>query len=157
MSHPQQWLTTEQAAALAGVKPDTLRRYGVDGQAPAPERFGRSLRWDRVALERWLQGRAGQGSRSDLKVAASIFSRRLVRLGPGRYVQVSDDRTTAWLIFSYPETGESRTSKGSPLVGTCWAAALIPDHVDLLTRDSRGRVTAVASSSELPDHWWIWG
>lgn len=71
-------------------------------------------------------------------------------------MQVSDDRTSAWLIFSYAEAGDSRTSKDVPLIGTFWAAAKVPEHGDLLTRDSRGRISAVVSAADLTD-WWLWG
>lgn len=40
------WITTDEAAALADVAPDTLRHYARHGQAPAPQKFGRSLVWE---------------------------------------------------------------------------------------------------------------
>ena len=67
-----EWISTEQAAAIVGVEPDTLRGYarGNHGGIPQPERIGTGkrsvLRWDREAMERWSANRAGQGHRSDL-------------------------------------------------------------------------------------------
>ncbi|WP_347350390.1 MerR family DNA-binding transcriptional regulator [Intrasporangium sp.] len=60
------WLTTEQAARRAGIKPDTLRHYAAQGLAPAPTRFGRSLMWDPAAITHWLATRPGRGTRTDL-------------------------------------------------------------------------------------------
>ena len=62
-----EYLTTAEAAELAGITPDTLRSYAWRGQAPEPRRFGRSLMWRRSVFERWLATRPGQGYRSDLR------------------------------------------------------------------------------------------
>lgn len=61
------WITTDEAAALAHVEPDTLRHYARHGQAPGPQKFGRSLVWSRRSILTWLQSRPGQGARTDLR------------------------------------------------------------------------------------------
>lgn len=60
------WITTDEAAALAHVAPDTLRHYARHGQVPAPQKFGRSLVWSRSSILTWMQSRPGQGARTDL-------------------------------------------------------------------------------------------
>lgn len=70
MGEGTEWLTTEQAARRAGIKPDTLRHYAAKGLAPAPARFGRSLMWDPAAIEQWLATRPGRGARTDLRPRA---------------------------------------------------------------------------------------
>lgn len=60
-------LTTSQAAALAGIRPDTLRHYATKGLAPAPRRFGGSLVWQESEIRRWLADRPGRGARTDLR------------------------------------------------------------------------------------------
>lgn len=65
-----EWLTTEQAARLARIKPDTLRHYAAKGLAPAPARFGRSLMWDADLITHWLATRPGRGARTDLQPRA---------------------------------------------------------------------------------------
>lgn len=60
------WLTTEQAAAMVGIKADTLRHYVHSGHAPRPERLGRAMMWDREVVERWQASRPGRGVRTDL-------------------------------------------------------------------------------------------
>ncbi len=60
-------LTTAQAAALAGIKPDTLRHYAARGLAPTPHRFGTSLMWSEAEIRRWLKNRPGRGARTDLR------------------------------------------------------------------------------------------
>lgn len=61
-----QSLTTSQAAALAGIRPDTLRHYAAKGLAPSPSRFGNSLVWHEAEIRRWLSNRLGRGARTDL-------------------------------------------------------------------------------------------
>lgn len=61
------WLTTAEAATLAGVKPDTLRHYARTGHAPTPRAFGRSLQWSRREVLEWLATRPGRGTRTDLR------------------------------------------------------------------------------------------
>lgn len=57
----EQW----QAAALAGVKPQTWSGYVARGQAPAPRRHvGRTPLWDAAEVRAWLESRPGRGSRS---------------------------------------------------------------------------------------------
>ncbi|MGH3359547.1 MAG: helix-turn-helix transcriptional regulator [Nocardioidaceae bacterium] len=60
------WITTEEAAAMVGIKADTLRHYVRSGHAPEPERFGRALMWNREVIERWQASRPGRGVRTDL-------------------------------------------------------------------------------------------
>ncbi len=58
-------MTSEQAAALAGVEPSTWRAYVARGQAPAASGTGAAGRdyWDRVDVLAWLDIRPGQGKR----------------------------------------------------------------------------------------------
>lgn len=54
-------------AALAGLKPATLRTYRTDGRLPPPDgRHGRSDWWWTATVQTWLANRPGQGARTDL-------------------------------------------------------------------------------------------
>ena len=65
------WLTTAEAAALAGVRPDTLRHYARSGHAPTPRQFGRALMWHKPTVLAWLAERPGRGARTDLRRAGT--------------------------------------------------------------------------------------
>jgi hypothetical protein len=55
-------ITRDEAAALAGIKPDTFSAYVVREQAPAPVRFvGRTPLWDETKVKTWAENRPGQG------------------------------------------------------------------------------------------------
>ena len=69
-------LTTEQAAAAIGVRPDSLRsaaaraaRAGVTDEAMGRTRdsTGRSDLWDLDTLTAWWASRPGRGHRTDLQ------------------------------------------------------------------------------------------
>lgn len=58
-------LTRDEAAALAGVRPDTFSGYVSRGQAPAPKRrVSRTPVWDASEIEEWVKQRPGRGARS---------------------------------------------------------------------------------------------
>ncbi len=55
---PQQLLTADEVAALLRVDVRTLRLMRHERSFPRPTRVGRSLRWRRSAVERWIDGGA---------------------------------------------------------------------------------------------------
>ena len=54
---PLSLLTASEVAALLQVDVRTLRRMRHERAFPRPARVGRSLRWKRSVVERWLEGR----------------------------------------------------------------------------------------------------
>ena len=53
---PEPWLIDARAAAaLAGVSKRTWLRLDQAERVPAPVRLGRSVRWSRPELERWIE------------------------------------------------------------------------------------------------------
>jgi hypothetical protein len=51
-------LTTEQAAALAGMKAETFRRYRSRGTTPEPDGYlGRTPWWRTETITRWAANR----------------------------------------------------------------------------------------------------
>lgn len=67
----------------------------------------------------------------------------LIRLGVGRYVQVSNDRRRAWVLYSYREDGSVARSSGSEDRGTHWAVSAVPADHPALVRDQRGLVDQI--------------
>ncbi|MBL8802945.1 MAG: helix-turn-helix domain-containing protein [Planctomycetes bacterium] len=55
---PQQLLTAAEVAKLLRVDVRTLRLMRHERSFPRPTRVGRSLRWRRGAIERWIDGGA---------------------------------------------------------------------------------------------------
>jgi excisionase family DNA binding protein len=55
---PLQLLTADEVAALLRVDVRTLRTMRHERAFPRPTRVGRSLRWKRSAVERWIDGGA---------------------------------------------------------------------------------------------------
>ena len=53
---PLALLTAAEVAALLQVNVRTLRRMRHERTFPRPTRMGRSLRWKRSLVERWLEG-----------------------------------------------------------------------------------------------------
>lgn len=61
----------DEAAAVAGVHPDTWSGYVSRGQAPAPTRkIGRTPLWDEDEVGSWAQNRPGRGSRTTPRARA---------------------------------------------------------------------------------------
>jgi hypothetical protein len=61
-------LTSQEAAALAGIAPSTWRDYVAEGLAPPPAgKLGGVNWWHRETVEHWLRNRPGRGYRTDLK------------------------------------------------------------------------------------------
>lgn len=55
-------LTTEEVAALAGIRPASVRRYRARGTFPDPDGYvGRTPWWRRRTVERWQAARAHPG------------------------------------------------------------------------------------------------
>lgn len=58
-------ITSDQAAAIAGVARSTFTGYVARGQAPAPVRHvGRTPLWDESKVKQWAESRPGQGRRT---------------------------------------------------------------------------------------------
>lgn len=51
MTGDTELLTADQAAAILGISPSTLRAYATRGQAPAGQRIGGARRWTRAEIE----------------------------------------------------------------------------------------------------------
>ena len=47
-------LTIKEVAGLLGVSVTTVKVYVREGRFPSPIRFGRTIRWRRGAIERWI-------------------------------------------------------------------------------------------------------
>ena len=60
------FVTTVEAAEMAGVKPSTLRGLVSMGQAPKPLHPGSGL-YDRAEIVAWIKARPGHGYRTDLR------------------------------------------------------------------------------------------
>ncbi|WP_024879575.1 helix-turn-helix domain-containing protein [Methylosinus sp. LW3] len=52
-----EWLTPDDAGALLGVSKITLAAWRVKGGGPAYAKFGRSIRYPREALLKWMNSR----------------------------------------------------------------------------------------------------
>lgn len=61
------YMTAPEAAAAAGIEPDTFTSYVSRGQAPASSAriVGRRV-WLRADIEQWISNRPGRGRRTDL-------------------------------------------------------------------------------------------
>jgi predicted DNA-binding transcriptional regulator AlpA len=61
-------LSSQEAAALAGIAASTWRDYVADGRAPKPDgKIGGSNWWYRSTVEQWNANRPGRGARTDLQ------------------------------------------------------------------------------------------
>ena len=56
-------LTAREAAAMLGVSERHFRALDVSGRVPTPVRLGRSVRWPRAELAKWVE--AGAQVRTD--------------------------------------------------------------------------------------------
>lgn len=69
-------MTRDEAAELAGVRPDTWSGYVSRGQAPAPKRHvGRTPVWDEAEIRDWMENRPGRGSRTSDRALARAAER----------------------------------------------------------------------------------
>jgi excisionase family DNA binding protein len=59
---PPDYLTAEDVAARVKVSPPTIYRWSLDDPSMPTLRIGRTVRFPRERLERWLRGRE-QGRR----------------------------------------------------------------------------------------------
>lgn len=82
------------------------------------------------------------------------FTHALIKVGAGRYVQVSNDRKRAWVLYSYREDGSAARPSGSEDRGTYWAVSTIPTDHPSLVRDASGLVDQV-DVLELDQGEWI--
>lgn len=58
----RQQLTTEEVAALAGIRPASVRRYRFRGTFPQPDGYvGRTPWWSRTTVKAWLAARPPPG------------------------------------------------------------------------------------------------
>jgi prophage regulatory protein len=51
-------LSDVEAAALLGICRASLHRLRASGKVPLPVKLGRSVRWDRRELEKWIEAGA---------------------------------------------------------------------------------------------------
>lgn len=66
-----------EAAAIAGVAPDTWSAYVARDQAPKPARHvGRTPLWDEDEVRQWASKRPGSGSRRTARAIARAEARR---------------------------------------------------------------------------------
>lgn len=66
-----------EAAAIAGVAPDTWSAYVAREQAPKPTRHvGRTPLWDEAEVRQWASSRPGSGSRKTARAIARAEARR---------------------------------------------------------------------------------
>lgn len=91
---------------------------------------------------------------------------KLAHLGPGLWLQLSDDGRTLFRLVRYRESGDAERGDGRPVIGWYWRAERLcgdmdDDHNELVERDPHGRIAAwdvdalAADSSAVPwDHWW---
>ncbi len=57
-------ITRDEAAEIAGVRPDTFSGYVAREQAPGPVRhIGRTPLWDEAKVQAWANARPGRGAR----------------------------------------------------------------------------------------------
>lgn len=69
-------LERSEAAALAGITPDTWSSYVARGQAPAASRHvGRTPLWDEAEVRHWVENRPGPGSRATARARARAAER----------------------------------------------------------------------------------
>lgn len=54
-------LRLHDVVALTQLSESTLQRAITSGEFPAPRRIGRSLRWSRAAVLRWIDAGDGTG------------------------------------------------------------------------------------------------
>lgn len=57
-------LRKEDLADLLNISPRHVTRLILTGGVPAPIRFGRSVRWRKADVDRWLDARADQSATS---------------------------------------------------------------------------------------------
>lgn len=58
----------KEMAELAGVRPNTLRRYRVEGRLPPPDvLLADRPRWRLSTFTAWMESRPGPGTRTDLR------------------------------------------------------------------------------------------
>lgn len=58
MPSPNDLLTTDQVAELAGVKPMSIHQYRQRGAIPEPDQYvGRTPVWKRRTIDKWLAER----------------------------------------------------------------------------------------------------
>jgi excisionase family DNA binding protein len=61
---PPHLLTEDQAAAYLGLVPNTLAKWRMRGEGPPFVRVGRLIRYDRTAIDRWVESQT-RSSTSD--------------------------------------------------------------------------------------------
>lgn len=58
------YLTSDQVAEAAGIKPSSVYRYRQRGDIPEPDQYvGRTPVWLRTTIDEWLKTRPGHGWR----------------------------------------------------------------------------------------------
>lgn len=99
----EQWLTSQDACALLGVSPATLRRWSVAGLVPTFTTPGGHRRFARSAIVAMLPRRSAPGAASD--DAARALARELLcsLLGTGLGAQAALGRGCALLRAELPK------------------------------------------------------
>lgn len=64
----------------------------------------------------------------------------LIRMGSARYVQVSNDRRRAWVLYNHREDGSVAGASESKDLGRYWAVCAVPADHPALVRDQDGLV-----------------
>jgi predicted DNA-binding transcriptional regulator AlpA len=73
-------ITSEEAAAIAGVARKTWSGYVARGQAPKPVRHvGRTPVWDEAEVTAWMENRPGVGARGTDRALRRAAERRFER------------------------------------------------------------------------------
>lgn len=59
ITQPSQWASDTEVAEQFNITTKQLRAMSARGDFPAPLKFGRALRYSRVAIQSWLAAQAG--------------------------------------------------------------------------------------------------
>ena len=82
--HDDRWLDIDGAAAYLHVRPDELRRLVRQGRIPEPSRqLGpRRPRWDRIALDAVMEGKAASAAANSADAAVEAMRARFAKEKP---------------------------------------------------------------------------
>ncbi|WP_425410840.1 DNA-binding protein [Hyphococcus sp.] len=69
MEQGKRWLDTHEAAAYVNLSPSKLKSDRVSGTGFTFTKFGRSVRYDRLALDREMQARQRRSTSEEHRIA----------------------------------------------------------------------------------------